>query len=74
MVDRGEIGNGQEYEYVVNEGEEIELTMGEFHVDDSIIFQDRMEQTTMFGGNLSVRKPVDKQPLFIVFLNNTYLR
>jgi len=41
-------------------------TMVEFHVDDSIIFQDRMEQTTKFGGNLSVRKPVDKKPLFII--------
>ena len=61
MVERGQICNGQGYKYIVNE-----LTMVEFHVDDSIIFQDRMEQTTKFGGNLSVRKPVDKKPLFII--------
>ena len=39
------------------------LQMVEFHVDDHHTFQDDMNQNTQFGGNLSVRKPLDKKPV-----------
>ena len=38
--------------------------MVEYHVDDCILFQDRMNDTT-FGGQPSVRKPADLKPLLM---------
>ena len=54
-----------------------ELTMVEYHVDDSILFQDRLNHTK-FGGNLSVRKPPNVKPLIMfgqdecIFKQNTF--
>jgi hypothetical protein len=42
---------------------ETEAEMVEFHVDDHHGFQDKMNSTTRFGGNLRVRKPPDKKPI-----------
>jgi hypothetical protein len=42
---------------------ETEVEMVEFHVDDHHGFQEKMNSTIRFGGNLSVRKPPDKKPI-----------
>jgi hypothetical protein len=42
---------------------ETEVEMVEFHVDDHHAFQDKMNSTTRFRGNLSVRKPSDRKPV-----------
>ena len=40
-----------------------QLKMVEYHVDDHHGFQDKMNATTRFGGNLSVRKPRERKPI-----------
>ena len=40
-----------------------QLKMVEFHVDDHRGFQDKMNATTRFGGNLSVCKPRDRKSI-----------
>jgi hypothetical protein len=40
------------------------VTYIEYHVDDHDILQDRCKHLT-YGGNLSVRKPIDKKPIII---------
>jgi hypothetical protein len=42
---------------------ETEVEMVEFHVDDHHGFQGKMNLTTRFRGNLSVRKPPDRKPI-----------
>jgi hypothetical protein len=42
---------------------EMQTSMVEFYVDDHHSFQEKMNATTRFGGNLSVRKPADKKPI-----------
>jgi hypothetical protein len=42
---------------------EMQVTMVEFHIDDHHSFQDKMNSTTRFGGNLSIGKPADKNPI-----------
>ena len=49
------------HKYVTNNG----ITMVELHVDQCNSFQDTMNATTRFGGNLSVRKPNGKKPVII---------
>jgi hypothetical protein len=39
------------------------LKMVELHVDDHHSFQDRMNTTTTYGGNLSIRLPEGRKPL-----------
>ena len=39
--------------------------MVEHHVDSCSLFQDEMNNETIFGGNLSVRKPQNSKPLII---------
>ena len=48
--------------YLYTESEE-NIAMVEVHVDSHPFFQNKMNATTEFGGNLSVRKPVDTKPL-----------
>ena len=40
-----------------------DVAMVEFHVDDHHSFQDNMNSSTPFGGNLSVRRPREKKPV-----------
>jgi hypothetical protein len=42
---------------------DMQVTMVEFHSEDHHPFQDKMNATTRFGGNLSIQKPADKKPI-----------
>ena len=52
------LGNGHEYTDL-----QTDIEMVELHVDLHPSLHERMNATTMFGGNLSVRKPPNTKPL-----------
>jgi hypothetical protein len=64
MENKGEVSVNCGYRYEKIDENENELTMVEYHVDDCILFQDRMNNNP-FGGHLSVRKPKELKPLFM---------
>lgn len=66
MEEKGEISKNCGHKYGIEDKDEIELTMVEYDVDDSILFQDRLNKTK-FGINLSVQKPNNVKPLLLVF-------
>jgi hypothetical protein len=49
------------YNYVDDNGTD----MVEYHVDSSYIFEERLS-TIQFGGNLSIRKPIDSKTVIYV--------
>jgi hypothetical protein len=48
------------YHYVDPESQ---VRMAELHVDNHHAFQDKMNSTTKFGGNLSIQRPARKKPI-----------
>jgi hypothetical protein len=53
-----QIGNGHHYT-----DPETKIEMDELHVDSHEAFHEKMNSTTSFGGNLSIRKPPNTNPL-----------
>ena len=64
MEEKCEISIGCGYKYIIKNKDKDDITMVEYHVDDSILFQDKLSNTK-FGGNLSVRKPSNIKPLLM---------
>jgi hypothetical protein len=56
LEEQGLIAGGSGYKYEDEKG----LEMVEHHVDCCHLFQDRMNETTEFGGNLSMRMNNDE--------------
>jgi hypothetical protein len=51
------------YHYVDPESQ---VRMVELHVDDHHAFQDKMNSTSKFGGNLSIQRPAKKSRSFVL--------
>jgi len=64
LEEKGDISIGNGYKYDIKDNTDKTRTFVEFHVDDSIAFEDFIMKTK-FGGNLSVRKPPNTKPLFM---------
>ena len=62
MVKTGQVSNDSGYKYY---DVTLEMAMYEYHVDDHISFQKACDHLP-FGGNLSIRKPVDKKQVMII--------
>ena len=64
MEEKCEISIGCGYKYIIKNKDKDDITMVEYHVDNSILFQEKLSNTK-FGGNLSVRKPSNIKPLLM---------
>ena len=70
MEKNGHVSTNSGYTYTIRDKMDDDLTMVKNHIDDCILFQDRMTESK-FGGNLSVRKSEDVKPIFM-FGQNKY--
>lgn len=61
MEKKGNLSKNCGYQYIVKDKDDVDLTMVEYHVNGSILFQDRL-YNTKFGDNLSVCKPSNVKP------------
>jgi hypothetical protein len=61
LEEKGYIQPNSGYRYVDNDGHQ----MVELHVDTCNILEEKANNETKFGGNLSVRKGIEEKPLFM---------
>ena len=70
LVEEQKIIDGSGYKYIDDENQDLV----EVHVDDlpeEVVFQ---KSKTIYGGNLSVRKPLDKKPVIIFGQDETIIK